>query len=313
MATIPILDLKDFENDSVRQKFIKKLGKSLKDIGFFALINHGLSDQEIEEAYKVSEELFALPTDVKMNYSGQKIQGQRGYTAFGKEHAKGSSAPDLKEFWHVGQFEIGDSNYPENIWPAECPRLATVMSTIYQKLEVCSLKLLEACAEYIDEPKHIFRDIATNGNSILRMIHYPPIIGEVAKDSVRAAAHEDINLITLLIEASSSGLEIQQRNGDWMPVVTPKNCIIVDSGDMLQNITNGIYRATTHRVVNPKDPTKSRYSMPYFVHAKSEANLAPLRSCVAAVGSKKYPEINAGEYLQKRLAEIGLRDVRQKP
>ncbi|SMF83599.1 isopenicillin N synthase family dioxygenase [Pseudobacteriovorax antillogorgiicola] len=311
--TIPVIDLNDYLSDdkNKKQKFVDNVGAALKDVGFFALTNHGLPQDLVSEAYSISEKFFKLDEATKRKYENLEIQGQRGYTSFGREHAKDHDAPDLKEFWHVGQ-DLSDGHkladvYPQNIWPKELPSFETTMKDIYQQLERCSLQILEACSLYIGEDKSLFRDMAVDGNTILRLIHYPPIPEDANPASVRAAAHEDINLITLLIDATTSGLEIMDRNGNWLPVVTPRGCIIVDSGDMLQNASNGFYKATTHRVVNPNDSRSRRFSMPFFVHARSEVPLNPIASCVAKTGGeKKYPDITAGEYLHQRLKEIGL-------
>ena len=308
--TIPILKLTDYtsSHSHKREQFIHDLGSALQNFGFFGLMNHGLSEEQFTQAYTTSEELFSLDVATKLKYDSINYKGQRGYTAFGREHAKGNSAPDLKEFWHVGQEATQVDNnypYPQNLWPIEVTNMKQQVYPLYEKLEDCALLLLEACSLYINEPKHLFRDIATRGNSILRLIHYPPIVDHDHKNCVRAAAHEDINLITLLPDATASGLEIQSQ-GQWLPVITPPGSIIVDSGDMLQNITNGVFKATTHRVVNPEKTDESRYSMPFFVHARPEASLAPLESCIKKVGKQIYPNISAGDFLSQRLKEIGL-------
>lgn len=311
--TIPVVDLTDYLSDDKnrQKKFVEKVGSALRDVGFFALTNHGLSEELVNKSYSVSEKFFDLEESSKIKYENLEIKGQRGYTSFGREHAKDHDAPDLKEFWHVGQefsseLEVVEG-YPENIWPSEVEDFEPAMKTVYKQLEACSLKILEACSLFIDEDKNLISDTAVNGNTILRLIHYPPIPEDVNPSSVRAAAHEDINLITLLIDATSSGLELLDRNGEWVPVVTPKGCIIVDSGDMLQNLSNGYYKATTHRVVNPDDSRNRRFSMPFFVHARSEVSLNPLSSCIERTGGEqKFANITAGEYLHKRLKEIGL-------
>lgn len=307
-STIPVIDLEDYFSDDPNRRlsFIDGVGRSLRDIGFFALTNHQIDDQLIANAYRVSQDFFDLPTDVKSSYEKLDIKGQRGYTSFGREHAKDSEAPDLKEFWHVGQ-ENTSADYPANVWPGELPEFKDVLDSVYSKLESCAFSVLEACSIFIGEDKDTLKSMAEDGNTILRLIHYPPIPDDVNPSSVRAAAHEDINLITLLIDATSSGLEILDRNNNWLPVVTPKNSIIIDSGDMLQNVTNGYFKATTHRVVNPEDSRQRRFSMPFFVHARSEVSLNPLPGCVKLMGNaKKYPDITAGEYLHQRLVEIGL-------
>lgn len=311
-ASIPVLDLNDYLSESIerKQKFIDGVGHSLSQIGFFALTNHGLSNKLLESAYTQSKQLFSLSTEEKSQYEDLKLKGQRGYTSFGREHAKDSKAPDLKEFWHVGQ-ELDPTHelcqvYPKNVWPNELSEFKPTMTALYDGLEDCALKILEACSSYIGESPERIRDTAVDGNSILRLIHYPPIPENADPESVRAAAHEDINLITLLVNATASGLELLDKQGNWIPIVTPPGCIIVDSGDMLQNISNGFFKSTTHRVVNPDDSREERFSMPFFVHARSEVKLDPLDSCIERMGKVNYPQITAGEYLHQRLAEIGL-------
>lgn len=311
--TIPVINMNDYlsEDHDRKQRFIDGVGQALKEVGFFALTNHGLSESLISSSYKLSEELFTLPEATKAKYENLEINGQRGYTSFGREHAKDHGAPDLKEFWHVGQ-EFEEAHklkavYPDNIWPSEVDTFKPVMRDVFSELERCAMLILEACSLYIEEDIHLIRNMATEGNSILRLIHYPPIPETAHPASVRAAAHEDINLITLLIDATTSGLEIKDRQGQWIPVVTPKGCIIVDSGDMLQNLSNGYFKATTHRVVNPDDSRSRRFSMPFFVHARSEIPLNPLAGCIAKTGGEqRFPDITAGEYLLQRLKEIGL-------
>jgi len=311
--SIPVVDLNDYlSGDAERERaFVRGVGSALQEIGFFALTNHNLSTDLIGDSYAETRKLFALPTEEKLKYEVPGLKGQRGYTAFGKEHAKNSKAPDLKEFWHVGQ-ELKAPHalaglYPENVWPKELDHFQSVTQKVFQSLEFAGLKILEACALYLGEDRERIRDTAVDGNSILRLIHYPPIAADKNPDSIRAGAHEDINLITLLIDATSSGLELMDRNGNWIPVVTPKGCLIVDAGDMLQNLTNGFFKSTTHRVVNPDNSRDARYSMPFFMHARGEVSLNPLPSCIAATGGKQvYPDITADAYLLQRLKEIGL-------
>jgi isopenicillin N synthase-like dioxygenase len=271
----------------------------------------GVDQKLIDEAYKLAFDFFQLDGATKKRYEIPGQHGQRGYTSFGKEHAKDSKAPDLKEFWHVGQeLPAGHkmlAHYPANVWPTELARFKPVYCELFSQLERCALKLLDACALYIDEPQDRFSKIAKDGNTILRVIHYPPIPEDAHPASIRAAAHEDINLITLLCEATAGGLELLERNGTWRPIEALKGQIVVDAGDMLQNITNGFYKSTTHRVVNPGNSRERRFSMPMFVHPRSDSDLDPLPSCIARTGGKKaYPQITAGSYLQQRLAEIGL-------
>lgn len=311
--SIPVVDLNDYlhGDDEQKRRFVRGVGSALQELGFFALTNHTVSHELIEKSYDETRNLFALPEEIKRSYEISGLKGQRGYTSFGKEHAKNSKAPDLKEFWHVGQ-ELDQTHsrfasYPENIWPMELSDFRETMIEVYKRLETCALSILEACALFIGEDKNLIRNMAIDGNSILRLIHYPPVPADRNPNSIRAGAHEDINLITLLIDATSSGLEILDRKGQWIPVVTPKECIIVDSGDMLQNLTNGFFKSTTHRVVNPDNSREARYSMPFFVHARGEVALNPLSSCLEPTGGKTvYPNITADEYLLQRLKEIGL-------
>ena len=312
--TIPVVDLADFTstNADVRGRFVTTLGDALRDLGFFALTGHQVGVPEIRGAYALLTQLFAIDEAAKVKYENLALKGQRGYISFGREHAKDNAdAPDLKEFWHVGQeLRAGHrlpAEYPANIWPREVPEFKPAMLALFDKLESSALTLLEACSLYLGESASRLSDIAVDGNSILRLIHYPPIAPDRHPASIRAAAHEDINLITLLIEATDSGLELKTRSGAWLPVVTPKDCIIVDAGDMLQNLTNGYFKSTTHRVVNPNNQRSRRLSMPFFVHARSEVPLDPLPSCIARTGGKAtFPPITAGQYLHKRLVEIGL-------
>lgn len=294
--TIPVLSLADFVNGnaSARQRFVAGIGSALSEIGFFALENHGIPSETIRDAYAVAEEFFFLPEAKKVPYDQGK-GGQRGYTSFGKEHAKNSDAPDLKEFWHVGrEFPAGKlpAGVPGNIWPTEIPGFRAKMLALYDKLDECTMHLLDAISLYIDKPEHFLRDAATDGNNVLRIIHYPPVPADRNPKSIRAAAHEDINLITLLCESTASGLEILKKDGTWLPIHSVKGQIIVDAGDMLQLWTNGLVKSTTHRVVNPGNSRERRYSMPFFVHPRNEVKLAD--------------GVTAGEYLERRLREIGL-------
>jgi isopenicillin N synthase-like dioxygenase len=310
--TIPVVDLKDYQGSKAqKERFIQEMGDALKNIGFFAIQNHGVDYRLIEKAYQLSGAFFDLPENTKKNYEDVALKGQRGFTSFGREHAKGQKAPDLKEFWHVGR-ELASNHrlydvYPKNFWPMEIPEFKEVMIELYRQLDVCSLHLLEACSIYIGENPDLLPGMARDGNTILRVINYPEVPVDRDPTSIRAGAHEDINFITLLCEATAGGLELLQRDGSWLPIHALKGQIIVDTGDMLQNLTNGLFKSTTHRVVNPDNSRERRFSMPYFVHPRSEVELAPLPRSVAMTGGvKKYPDINSHEYLQQRLREIGL-------
>ncbi|MEO1171701.1 MAG: 2-oxoglutarate and iron-dependent oxygenase domain-containing protein [Myxococcota bacterium] len=311
--TIPVVDLLDFtEGDGTqRAAFFQAIGDALNDTGFFALVNHGVDQDVIRRAYAQAQAFFDQDEQVKLRYQRSELRGQRGYISFGREHAKGNDAPDLKEFWHVGR-ELPPGHpalsvYGANLWPDELPGFRTVMQDLYTQLECCSHALLTACAVYLGEAPDRFTSIAENGDTILRVIHYPPVPEDRNPSSVRAAAHEDINLITLLCEATDDGLELLQRDGTWRPIRAVEGQIIVDAGDMLQNITNGVMKSTTHRVVNPDNDRSRRFSMPFFVHPRGEADLTPLESCVQRFdGEKRYPSWTAGEFLAKRLEEIGM-------
>jgi isopenicillin N synthase-like dioxygenase len=310
--TIPLVDLQEYLEGSPAQKqaFVRSMGDALKDIGFFALQNHGVDYRLIEKAYQISADFFDLPESQKKSYEDLELKGQRGFTSFGREHAKDQKAPDLKEFWHVGR-EFPSTHklygvYPKNIWPSEIPEFREVMLELYRQLDLCSMRLLEACSLYIGEAPHLLPDMARDGNTILRVINYPAVSPDRDPASIRAGAHEDINFITLLCEATAGGLELLKRDGTWLPINALKGQIIVDTGDMLQNLTNGLLKSTTHRVVNPDNSRERRFSMPYFVHPRSEVDLTPLPRSVARLDEKRYPSISAGEYLDQRLKEIGL-------
>jgi isopenicillin N synthase-like dioxygenase len=313
MQSIPVVDLRDFTSGSpeTRARFVETVGQALTDLGFFALENHGVDAGLIDKAYSQCRAFFALPEATKKKYEDLRIGGQRGFTSFGREHAKDSKAPDLKEFWHVGREAKPGENlgpeFPANIWPTELPEFKKVMHGLYEQLDLCSDRLLEACAVYLGEPVRLFADAAKGGNSILRVINYPEVPANRDPASIRAAAHEDINLITLLCEATAPGLELLQRDGKWRKIEAKPGQIVVDTGDMIQNWTNGILRSTTHRVVNPDNDRQQRFSMPFFVHPRSEIRLDPLASCIKKSGGKKlWPDITAGDYLAQRLREIGL-------
>lgn len=311
--TIPLVNLQDYLQGTPAQRdaFVQNMGNALKDIGFFALENHGVDYRLIEKAYQLAGAFFDLPEADKKTYEDLELKGQRGFTSFGREHAKGQKAADLKEFWHVGR-ELAAGNplasvYPANIWPTQIPEFKEVMIELYRQLDVCSMRLLEACSLYIGENPELLPGMAKDGNTILRIINYPEVPADRDPASIRAGAHEDINFITLLCEATAGGLELLRRDGTWLPIHALKGQIIVDTGDMLQNLTNGLLKSTTHRVVNPDNSRERRFSMPYFVHPRSEVDLTPLpRSVATTDGEPKYPNITAGQYLEQRLREIGL-------
>jgi isopenicillin N synthase-like dioxygenase len=305
---IPVGDLGDWhEGGAARQQFVRTVGESLADIGFFAVRNHGVPDSLLDTAYSVAKQFFHQPGAAKQRYHDAAKKGQRGFTGMGKEHAKDSEAADLKEFWQVGRPGWSHPAYGANVWPTEVPAFAETFTELYERLDGLGQVLLQACAAYIDEPADRFAAMAQGSDTIVRVQYYPPVGKDVPAGAVRSAAHEDINLITLLSGATAEGLELLRRDGTWMPVHTGFDTIVVDSGDMLQNVTNGLYKSTTHRVVNPADGGSERFSIPCFIHARSEVDLSPLPSCVARTGgATKYPSISAGAYLEQRLREIGL-------
>lgn len=316
MEQIPTVDLNAYIAGDPAQKsaFIQSLGDSFSQIGFAIVDNHGVPAETIAGAYEAFQAFFALPQEVKDRYDIPGLAGQRGYTGRGKEHAKDSPVGDLKEFFHLGQ-EVPQGHplaevYPPNIFPPEVPGVQTYGLTLFQALERSGAYLLRAIAEYLGLPVDYFDDKVTYGNSILRPIHYFPIEKPelIPPGAVRAAAHEDINLITLLIGASAEGLEVLHSQGKWLPVSPEPHQIVINVGDMLQRLTNDRLKSTTHRVVNPpleklKEP---RYSMPFFLHPVASMDLTCLEACVDEVHPKKYKDMTAGAYLEQRLREIGL-------
>ncbi|MGD1940596.1 MAG: isopenicillin N synthase family dioxygenase [Leptolyngbyaceae cyanobacterium] len=305
LQTIPVLSLRDFVSGEPQrqQRFVEQLGQALETVGFFALTDYGIEPPLIHAAYAAAEAVFLLPEAVKAGYENLALKGQRGFTAFGREHAKDSPAADLKEFWHVGRQNVS----PENVWPAEVPQFQTAMTALFEQLEQCADLLLEACALYLGLPHSFLREAVVDGPTLLRVLHYPPVPAAIPTASLRAAAHEDINLITLLCEATTPGLELLQSNGDWRPIAAIPGQIIVDTGDMLQNMTNGLFKSTTHRVTNPSSDRDRRFSLPFFVHPRPAVNLSPLPECVSRTGGvPQFPNLTAGKYLLQRLQEIGL-------
>ncbi len=310
---IPVVDLAEFSgNKQQKAAFVDALGKAYEEVGFVAVKNHGIAAETIEGLYRNTRDFFSLPQEVKRKYEIPGLAGQRGYTSFGKEHAKGSVAPDLKEFFQFGQtVEDNDpirAEYPDNVAVAEVGGFNPVFSTAYRSFEASGTLLLQAIALYLGLEERYFDPNIHNGNSILRAIHYPPILEE-PKSAIRAEQHEDINLITLLVGASADGLEILSKQQEWVPVTSLPEQIVVNVGDMLQRLTNNRLKSTTHRVVNPPREKwgNSRYSIPFFLHPKSSMSLACLPGCIDAAHPKAYPDATAGEYLDERLREIGLK------
>lgn len=314
---IPVLDLHDFTSGHADQKkkFVHDLGSAYHDIGFVAIKNHGLSDDLCDNLYASVKEFFALPESVKQKYEIAGLFGQRGYTGKGKEHAKGRTTGDLKEFYHVGQEMEDDdaltASYPANVWPAEIPAFKTYALQAFQTLENAGKSMLRAIALYLGLDEEYFKDKVIKGNSILRPIHYFPIENpeEVPADAVRAAEHGDINLITLLMGASAEGLQVLRRDGQWIPITALPDQVVVNVGDMLERLTNKKLKSTIHRVVNPpRDKMKfSRYSIPFFMHPRSEMDLACLPSCIDTEHPQAFTDMTAGAFLDERLKELGLK------
>ncbi|MFN3795481.1 MAG: isopenicillin N synthase family dioxygenase [Chitinophagaceae bacterium] len=312
--SIPVVDLAQFTSGdaAAKQAFVQALGKAYEEVGFVAVKNHGIPDELIRQQYEYVQQFFSLPLEKKLQYEIAGLAGQRGYTSFGREHAKGSDAPDLKEFFQFGQMVDASHplkwEYPDNVQVKEIGAFNPTLESAYRHFEQSGRSLLQAIALYLELDEHYFDEHIEDGNSILRCIHYPPITTE-PKSAIRAEQHEDINLITLLVGASADGLEILTKQGEWVPVTSLPEQIVVNVGDMLQRLTNNKLRSTTHRVVNPKRELwhTSRFSMPFFLHPKSAMSLACLESCIDAEHPKAYPDATAGEYLDERLREIGLK------
>ncbi len=310
---IPSVDLSDFINGNPVKKneFVQQLGNAYETVGFVAVKNHGVPDELISDLYKYVQQFFSLPLEQKKNYEIAGLAGQRGYTSFGKEHAKGSDAPDLKEFFQYGQVprdNFKEEEYPPNVKVDQLPIFNTTFDNAYRAFEKSGKALLQAIALYLGLDEFYFDDYVHNGNSILRAIHYPPIVTE-PKSAIRAEQHEDINLITLLVGASADGLEILTKQGEWVPVTSLPDQIVVNVGDMLQRFTNNKLCSTTHRVVNPKRELwhTSRFSIPFFLHPRSSMSLQCLDTCIDSSYPKAYEDASAGEYLDERLREIGLK------
>jgi isopenicillin N synthase-like dioxygenase len=311
--SIPSVDLAEFlSGDPIRKNaFVQELGKAYEEVGFVAVKNHGVPDELIGDLYRYVQEFFSLPLEKKKNYEIAGLAGQRGYTSFGKEHAKGSEAPDLKEFFQYGQIardNFTDELYPDNVRIKEVEIFNKTFDEAYRAFEISGTALLQAIALYLDLDENYFDKYVYNGNSILRAIHYPPIIHEPAS-AIRAEQHEDINLITLLVGASADGLEILSKQNEWVAVTSLPDQIVCNVGDMLQRLTNNKLISTTHRVVNPKRELwhTSRFSIPFFLHPRSSMSLKCLDNCIDVQHPIAYEDATAGEYLDERLREIGLK------
>ncbi|MBB6122428.1 isopenicillin N synthase family dioxygenase [Sphingobium subterraneum] len=303
---VPLLSLRDPDSPA----FVDALGASFRRFGFAMIGDHGIDPALIAQGWALSRAFFALPDDVKQRYIVQGGAGQRGYTPFATEIAKGAQAHDLKEFWHIGR-DLDPasplaSSMPPNIWPRECEGFRTCFTSLFAAFDRAGANILRAIARHLGLAPDWFEDPIRNGNSILRLLHYPPLDG--ASNGMRAGAHEDINLITLLLGAEEAGLQLRERNGDWLAIDPPLGALVVNIGDMLQRLTNHVLPSTTHRVVNPPAERSgiSRYSMPFFLHLRPDFVIEPLAQCVDTAHPPRDPAIRAQDYLHERLREIGL-------
>ena len=313
MNQIPSVNLKDFLSDDKinKEKFVQSIGTAFQEIGFCAVRGHFLDKDLVSRLYTQIKLFFDLPEEIKRKYEHPEYSGQRGYVSFGKESAKGSKHGDLKEFWHFGQYvpddQISKYNYFPNIIVDELPEFNKVGEEVYKTLEKTAKFVLRALALYLNIEEKYFDKYIENGNSILRPIHYPPITDD-PKEAVRAAAHGDINLITLLMGAHGKGLQVKNADGQWIDAVASEEELMINIGDMLSRHTNNVLKSTVHRVVNPDKELlkKSRYSIPFFMHPVSEMKLNVLDSCICDEFPKSFEDITAGEFLEERLIELGL-------
>jgi isopenicillin N synthase-like dioxygenase len=310
---VPTVNLSQFVNGTAaeRDAFVKELGGAFETVGFVAVAGHGISADLIADFYKDAKAFFANDVETKKRYEVNGLAGQRGYTSFGKEHAKQSNVGDLKEFFQIGQDPDNEADraiYPPNVHTDIIPTFTEEGAQLYKAFELAGAHLLRAVALHLDLGEEYFTQKIANGNSILRAIHYPPITAEPLS-AIRAEQHEDINLITLLVGASAGGLELLTMDNEWVAVVPEEGEIVINVGDMLQRLTNNHLKSTTHRVVNPPRAEwhTARLSIPFFLHPRSEMDLSCLEKCVTASNPIAYEPITAGDYLDERLREIGLK------
>jgi len=311
MKKIPSLDLLDYSNPDKKIKFVKDIGTAYENIGFVSIKNYGLSEKEENELYEKTKLFFELPDSVKNKYEKKELNGQRGYISFGRETAKGFKHHDLKEFWHFGQTldekDPLNKEYEPNIYCEEIPEFNVIGRHVFETLEKAGNTILNAIALHLNLNEDYFEKKVYKGNSILRAIHYPPITKDPG-NSVRAAEHGDINLITLLMGASASGLEVKDRSGEWISITAIPRHIVVNIGDMMSRLSNDVLHSSIHRVVNPpkKEWSKPRFSIPFFMHPRSEMLLNCLPNCIDSKNPKKYEDITAGEFLKQRIEELRL-------
>ena len=307
-AEIPILSLAQ-----APQALAGDLGRSFREYGFAVVRDHGIDQDLIDEAWRLTAAFFALPLAEKAAYHRPGIHGARGYTPFRTEVAKGATEKDLKEFWHIGRdLAAGhplEQAMPPNVWPEQPDGFREVFMRLFAEFDRAGTRLLAAIAVDLGLDQHWFEPVVKDSNSVLRLLHYPPV-GNDAGGAIRAGAHEDINLITLLLGAQEAGLELLGRDGRWLTVSPPEGAMVVNIGDMLQRLTNHVLPSTTHRVRNPAGDRAghSRYSMPFFLHPRSDFSIETLPGCISEANPNRYPApITADDFLQERLREIGLK------
>ncbi len=308
LAEIPVLSL-----DTDRDRLSPLIGESFRTFGFAMIRDHGIDQGLIDRAWDLTQKFFDLPVETKMKYFNAGQGGARGYTPFRTEVAKGATEKDLKEFWHIGR-DLPDGSplaatMPPNVWPEEIDGFRETFTELYNQFDKTGAEVLSAIAVDLGLDARWFDPTIEDGNSVMRLLHYPPV-SEGAGGAIRAGAHEDINLITLLLGAQEAGLELLGKNGKWLSVAPPEGAMVINIGDMLQRLTNHVLPSTTHRVRNPTGDraTYSRYSMPFFLHLRSDFHFVTLPECISADNPDRYPEsITADDYLQERLREIGLK------
>lgn len=310
LAQIPTLSLADQAHDP--DGFAQAFGDSFRRFGFAIVANHGIEAGLIENAWALTRQLFDLPEAVKRHYYAADLAGQRGYTPFGTEIAKDAQHVDLKEFWHIGRDLPAGHRFrdhmPDNIWPAELPDFEPVFKAMYAAFDDAGNRLLAAIARYLGLAPNWFAPAVRDGNSVMRLLHYPPIAQDAP--GIRAGAHGDINLITLLLGAEEGGLQLLTRDGDWLSITPPEGAMVINVGDMLERLTNHYLPSTIHRVLNPPPERRHipRYSMPFFLHLASDFMIETLPGCITPDAPNRYPTpISANDFLVERLIEIGLK------
>lgn len=306
MSSIPLLDISRFDKPDQQREFVEDFGRAYRQWGFAGISNHGIDTDLIKNALRAAEQFFVLPVEQKKKYA-QSTSSARGYTPFGVEKAKDASHTDLKEFYHVGREIDGVAHLTANLWPAQLPEFQATFGTIFNSLDALAHKILRVVALTLSLPADYFDSKVNHGDTILRVLHYPPIQDQEIPN-LRAAEHEDINLITLLAGSEQAGLEVLSRTGEWVPISMIPGTIICNVGDMLQRLSNAQLPSTTHRVVNPEgDQARiSRYSIPFFMHPNPDMSLAVLPQCIDDNHPSLFTPTTAGDYLQQRLREIGL-------